>query len=281
MEKGGVPRGKRPRVQVSLDDKERAIARIRNGETKAGISRELGVPESTVRGWVKRAEQRIARDAIEQHPGNAPTITLDTSTTASAASATTTTTGAAAITQPLVLQNLKLARKRTVDGLIIPNAPPTLLTSLQLPTSTMPMISSEQTTLESSLNQNGWLHIFNAGILSFTCIATAAYMQANSRGMSEHLSMWQIINDYVDEAGRIVANNNGQYVEPMPSSPEPKTNTISTTNQTTTISSSSTSTTTNAQMMQMQLKRNRMAPRLHITAEDDEDGSGTGTEMET
>lgn len=61
-----MPRGKRPRVQVSLDDKERAIARIRGGETKAGISRELGVPESTVRGWVKRAEQRIAREAAVQ-----------------------------------------------------------------------------------------------------------------------------------------------------------------------------------------------------------------------
>ncbi|EDW74932.2 uncharacterized protein Dwil_GK15635 [Drosophila willistoni] len=273
MEKGGVPRGKRPRVQVSLDDKERAIARIRNGETKAGISRELGVPESTVRGWVKRAEQRIARDAIE---GNTTILTLDTSTTTSAASAIPST--GAAITQPLVLHNLKLAKKRTVDGLIIPNAAPTLLTNLQLPLMTMPMISSEQTTLESSLNQNGWLHIFNAGILSFTCIATAAYMQANSRGMSEHLSMWQIINDYVDEAGRIVANNNGQYVEPMPSSPMHKTNTISTTSQTTTSSSSSTA---NAQMMQMKLKRKSMVPRLHITAEDDEDGSGTGTEMET
>lgn len=60
-----MPRGKRPRVQVSMNDKERAIARIRKGETKAGISRELGVPESTVRGWVKRADQRIAREAVE------------------------------------------------------------------------------------------------------------------------------------------------------------------------------------------------------------------------
>lgn len=65
MERSSVPRGKRPRVQVSMDDKERAIARIRNGETKAGISRELGVPESTVRGWVKRADQRMAREANE------------------------------------------------------------------------------------------------------------------------------------------------------------------------------------------------------------------------
>lgn len=65
MERTAVPRGKRPRVQVSMNDKERAIARIRKGETKAGISRELGVPESTVRGWVKRADQRIAREAVE------------------------------------------------------------------------------------------------------------------------------------------------------------------------------------------------------------------------
>lgn len=65
MERTSVPRGKRPRVQVSINDKERAIARIRKGETKAGISRELGVPESTVRGWVKRADQRIAREAVE------------------------------------------------------------------------------------------------------------------------------------------------------------------------------------------------------------------------
>jgi len=75
MERASVPRGKRPRVQVSVDDKERAIARIRKGETKAGISRELGVPESTVRGWVKRSDQRLAREACESkstydHPFN-------------------------------------------------------------------------------------------------------------------------------------------------------------------------------------------------------------------
>uniref|UniRef100_A0A1I8PJF6 HTH psq-type domain-containing protein n=1 Tax=Stomoxys calcitrans TaxID=35570 RepID=A0A1I8PJF6_STOCA len=46
-------RGKRPLRNLTPSDKVRAIQRIHNGETKASVSRDIGVPESTLRGWCK------------------------------------------------------------------------------------------------------------------------------------------------------------------------------------------------------------------------------------
>ncbi|XP_060655213.1 uncharacterized protein LOC132790628 isoform X1 [Drosophila nasuta] len=209
MDEPTVPRGKRPRVKVSMDDKERAIARIRKGETKAGISRELGVPESTVRGWVKRADQRKAREAFEE---NTPSAILSS----------------------------QVPVKRDHNGQQIVGK--TL-------TGTMPVpMQLFQQAADSQLQLNGWLHIFNAGILNFTLIATAASLRARVRGTSERLSLWQIICDYVDEAGRNVVANGGQYVAPSTSNQQRQLNSPT------------------------RLRGNGfVAPRLHITAEDDED----------
>ncbi|KAH8354885.1 hypothetical protein KR093_000327, partial [Drosophila rubida] len=233
-ERPTVPRGKRPRVQVSIDDKERAIARIRKGETKAGISRELGVPESTVRGWVKRADQRKAREACE---GKLPTRAEEHNSTPPA-------------TRPMASMQASLPAKRDHNGQQIVAAP--------MP---MPMQLFQQAA-DSQLQLNGWLHIFNAGILNFTLIATAASLRARVRGTSERMSLWQIICDYVDEAGRNVLANGGQYVAPglPPSLPLPLPS------QQRRLSSPT------------RLRGNAMvAPRLHITAEDDEDdGDGDG-----
>jgi len=74
-----------------------------------------------------------------------------------------------------------------------------------------PVVSSD-----SQQQINAWLHVFNAGILNFTLIATAAVLQARSRGL-DRLPLWQIITDFVDEAGRNVSANGGQYVEAVPS----------------------------------------------------------------
>uniref|UniRef100_A0A0K8UK79 Protein distal antenna-related n=1 Tax=Bactrocera latifrons TaxID=174628 RepID=A0A0K8UK79_BACLA len=46
-------RGKRPLRNLTPNDKIRAIQRIHQGETKASVSRDIGVPESTLRGWCK------------------------------------------------------------------------------------------------------------------------------------------------------------------------------------------------------------------------------------
>ncbi|KAL9892503.1 protein distal antenna-related [Glossina fuscipes] len=51
-------RGKRPLRNLTPGDKVRAIQRIHNGETKASVSRDIGVPESTLRGWCKN-EQKL------------------------------------------------------------------------------------------------------------------------------------------------------------------------------------------------------------------------------
>uniref|UniRef100_A0A6P4E9T5 Uncharacterized protein LOC108040360 n=1 Tax=Drosophila rhopaloa TaxID=1041015 RepID=A0A6P4E9T5_DRORH len=282
MERFGVPRGKRPRVQVSMDDKERAIARIRSGETKAGISRELGVPESTVRGWVKRAEQRMAREAAgQQSSASYPSIL--TMALAKPQLAITTKSSASSVNSkssspspPLELKCLKLPQKRNFNGHPVARPLDPLhnpaAASISIPTPVplpMPFPVPPIVSTDSQQQINAWLHIFNAGLLNFTLIATAAVHQARARGLADRLSLWQIITDFVDDAGRNVAVNGGQYVEPVPFAPLPVTTHLH-------------GRTSPTQRMPMQVhpyRGNLKAPPIHITAEDDEECS-TDADME-
>ncbi|EFN85906.1 uncharacterized protein DDB_G0271670 [Harpegnathos saltator] len=50
--------GKRPIKNVSPADKVGAIDRVHEGESKASVARDIGVPESTLRGWCK-SEHKI------------------------------------------------------------------------------------------------------------------------------------------------------------------------------------------------------------------------------
>jgi transposase-like protein len=49
--------GKRKHTSYTVEQKLNAIQRIRNGMTKAALARELDVPESTLRGWVRDEEK--------------------------------------------------------------------------------------------------------------------------------------------------------------------------------------------------------------------------------
>ncbi|XP_063978487.1 protein distal antenna-like [Diachasmimorpha longicaudata] len=50
--------GKRPLRALSASEKMEAIQRVHEGESKASVARDIGVPESTLRGWCK-SEQKI------------------------------------------------------------------------------------------------------------------------------------------------------------------------------------------------------------------------------
>ncbi|XP_018311300.1 putative uncharacterized protein DDB_G0277255 [Mycetomoellerius zeteki] len=50
--------GKRPVKTLTPPEKVDAINRVHNGESKAAVARDIGVPESTLRGWCK-SEQKI------------------------------------------------------------------------------------------------------------------------------------------------------------------------------------------------------------------------------
>ncbi|XP_076637659.1 protein distal antenna [Colletes latitarsis] len=50
--------GKRPLRALSASEKMDAIQRVHEGESKASVARDIGVPESTLRGWCK-SEQKI------------------------------------------------------------------------------------------------------------------------------------------------------------------------------------------------------------------------------
>lgn len=69
--------GKRPIKNMSPFEKVGAIDRVHDGESKASVARDIGVPESTLRGWCK-SEQKIrsqcnnASDMIARH---SPSIT--------------------------------------------------------------------------------------------------------------------------------------------------------------------------------------------------------------
>lgn len=50
-------KGKRPLRHLTASDKIAAIQRIHDGESKASVARDIGVPESTLRGWCKNEEK--------------------------------------------------------------------------------------------------------------------------------------------------------------------------------------------------------------------------------
>lgn len=50
-------KGKRPLRHLTASDKIDAIQRIHDGESKASVARDIGVPESTLRGWCKNEEK--------------------------------------------------------------------------------------------------------------------------------------------------------------------------------------------------------------------------------
>eukprot|EP00099_Drosophila_melanogaster_P026013 NP_726137.2 distal antenna-young, isoform C [Drosophila melanogaster] len=266
MERFGIPRGKRPRVQVSLDDKERAIARIRGGETKAGISRELGVPESTVRGWVKRAEQRLARETTSQ-TGSANYSTILAMTLAKPQVTISTKSSASSViskssysSPPLDLKPLKQPQKRNINGHPVTctqdPVEDSAATSIPIPVPIpVPLPVPPMVSPDSEQQMSAWLHIFNAGILNFTLIASAAVLQARSRGLADRLPLWQIITDFVDEAERNVNANGGWYLEGQPA-----TGHMSARQRPVRVPTKVHS-----------YRRNLKAPPAHITAEDDED----------
>lgn len=50
-------KGKRPLRSLTPSDKVQAIQRIHDGESKASVARDIGVPESTLRGWCKNEDK--------------------------------------------------------------------------------------------------------------------------------------------------------------------------------------------------------------------------------
>lgn len=63
-------KGKRPLRHLTAGDKIDAIQRIHDGESKASVARDIGVPESTLRGWCKNEEKlrSMSRQANNQKP---------------------------------------------------------------------------------------------------------------------------------------------------------------------------------------------------------------------
>jgi hypothetical protein len=67
MKMATATKGKRPLRHLSACDKIMAIQRIHDGESKASVARDIGVPESTLRGWCKNEEKLrcMSRQSLE------------------------------------------------------------------------------------------------------------------------------------------------------------------------------------------------------------------------
>lgn len=59
--------GKRPLRSLSAHEKLEAIRRVHDGESKASVARDIGVPESTLRGWCKN-ENKISYLSRQSSP---------------------------------------------------------------------------------------------------------------------------------------------------------------------------------------------------------------------
>lgn len=68
-------KGKRPLRHLTATDKIDAIQRIHDGESKASVARDIGVPESTLRGWCKNEEK--LRYMSRQSAENADKLTSE------------------------------------------------------------------------------------------------------------------------------------------------------------------------------------------------------------
>lgn len=60
-------KGKRPLRHLTATDKINAIQRIHDGESKASVARDIGVPESTLRGWCKN-EEKLRSMSLQTQP---------------------------------------------------------------------------------------------------------------------------------------------------------------------------------------------------------------------
>ncbi|XP_037813552.1 protein distal antenna [Lucilia sericata] len=67
-------KGKRPLRSLTPSDKVHAIQRIHDGESKASVARDIGVPESTLRGWCKNEDKLrfMSRQAAAEKMGGEP-----------------------------------------------------------------------------------------------------------------------------------------------------------------------------------------------------------------
>ncbi|KAL6423250.1 hypothetical protein ACFW04_010129 [Cataglyphis niger] len=66
--------GKRPLRALTPEEKLEAIRRVHEGESKASVARDIGVPESTLRGWCK-AEHKIINQVNMKNSGGFEKIT--------------------------------------------------------------------------------------------------------------------------------------------------------------------------------------------------------------
>lgn len=69
-------KGKRPLRHLTASDKIDAIQRIHDGESKASVARDIGVPESTLRGWCKN-EEKLRSMSRQSQPGMDSKLGLD------------------------------------------------------------------------------------------------------------------------------------------------------------------------------------------------------------
>jgi len=67
---------KRKKASYTVAEKLQAISRIRNGEMQCVVYRDLGIPESTLRGWIRDEDNLRYLPYIALHYLTLPYITL-------------------------------------------------------------------------------------------------------------------------------------------------------------------------------------------------------------
>ncbi|XP_043485419.1 putative uncharacterized protein DDB_G0286901 [Polistes fuscatus] len=151
--RGGATRpGKRPMRILSTTEKLQAINRIYSGESKAAVARDIGVPESTLRGWYK-SEDKL-RAMVNASPVSGPNSEQSNSSGSQSTSPNRNMNGIASGSSSTIMEEEGPARKRPRLDQTVRTTTTTTTSSVNCPFSELPVDNNLQQAFQQVMHQS-------------------------------------------------------------------------------------------------------------------------------
>ncbi|KAK9884103.1 hypothetical protein WA026_005043 [Henosepilachna vigintioctopunctata] len=205
------PPKQRTSRNVPLSEKVMAIKRVRSGETKASVARDIGSPESTLRGWCKNQEKLLS---AAEKAGELPS--QSTSTPSSPSEASTSSSYTQYSPNSGNIDNPDGPLDLSSDVPRVPSAPPRVPSAPPRVPSAPSLVEVERSNREelARLRVQYGLNtpeMFNSGITARTNVPRSTpYRQTNVTNMDVLTAQWQYMlsqhNQIVQGRGSPVAS---------------------------------------------------------------------------